>query len=74
MFDISRQNIAFDCPQCGRKNSVTLAQVASQATITCAWCRQQITLKDKNGSASKSVRDINNAMRNFENTIKKLGR
>jgi hypothetical protein len=53
---------------------VTLAQVANQATITCMGCRQRITLKDKNGSASKSVRDINNTMRDFENTIKKLGR
>ena len=74
MFDIGRQNIAFGCPQCGRKNSVTLAQVANQATITCMGCKQRITLKDKNGSASKNVRDINNAMRDFENAIKKLGR
>lgn len=74
MFDISRQNIAFSCPQCSRKNSVTLAQVASQATITCSGCLQRITLKDKNSSADKSIRDINNAMLDFENTIKKLGR
>lgn len=74
MFDISRQNIAFGCPQCGRKNSVTLAQVANQATITCCGCSQRINLKDKNSSASKSIRDINNAMRDFENAFKKLGR
>ncbi|MBD1395125.1 IS1 family transposase [Mucilaginibacter glaciei] len=74
MFDISKQNIDIGCPQCGRNNSVTLAQVAQQATITCAGCRRRITLKDKNGSAGKSVRDINNAIRDFENTLKKLGR
>ena len=74
MFDISRQNIDFPCPQCSRKNSVTLAQVSRQATITCSGCRQNITLKDKNGSANKSIQDINSAMRDFENSLKKLGR
>lgn len=74
MFDISRQNIDFPCPACGRKNTVTLAQVSRQATVTCSGCRESIKLKDSNGSANKSIRDINKAMRDFENSLKKLGR
>lgn len=74
MFDISRQNIDFPCPGCGRKNMVTLAQVSRQATVTCTGCRESIKLKDNKGSANRSIRDINNAIRDFENTLKKLGR
>lgn len=73
MFDISKQNIDFPCPSCGRQNTVTLAQVSRQAIVTCTGCRENIKLKDNNGSANRSIRDINNAMRNFENTLKKLG-
>jgi transcription elongation factor Elf1 len=74
MFDLSKEKIDFNCPECGRKNVVGLSQVADQATINCPGCLNQITLKDNNGSTRKGISDINNAFKGLDNALKKLRR
>jgi len=74
MFNISQQKIDFNCPECGLKNKVTLEQIEKQIIIKCSDCNKDITLIDKDGSAKRSVADINKAVKDLENTIKKFGR
>jgi transcription elongation factor Elf1 len=74
MFDLSKEKIDFNCPECGRNNVVTLSQVANQATITCIGCRERINLKDNGGSARRTINDSNKAMRDLESAFKKLGK
>jgi hypothetical protein len=73
MMDISKHKIDAACPACGQKNSITLAQVNREETITCR-CGQRIQLKDSGGSSKKATQDINRAFKDLENTFKKFGR
>ena len=73
MMDISKQTVKIDCPECKRSINVSLKQVADEALVKCS-CGQEIRLKDNNGSAKKSIRDINKSLQNLENTFKNLGR
>jgi len=45
MMDISNQTVELNCPECKREITVTLKQVANEATIKCN-CGQEIQLKD----------------------------
>ena len=73
MIDISKQSVKLDCPECKRSISVTIKQVADEVTIKCS-CGQSIKLTDSNGSAKKSIRDINKSFKSLENTLKKFGK
>lgn len=71
--DISKQTVKLDCPECKRSISVTLKQVADEVTLKCN-CGQEIKLTDSNGTAKKSIKDVNKSFKEFENALKKLGR
>lgn len=73
MIDISKHKIDAPCPTCGHKNSITLAQVNREETITCR-CGQRIQLTDSGGSSKKATQDINRAMKDFERALKGFGR
>ncbi|MBE7443305.1 MAG: hypothetical protein HS119_12735 [Flavobacteriales bacterium] len=73
MMDISKQTVKLDCPECKKSITVTLQQVADETTIKCS-CGQSIKLTDSNGSAKKSIRDINKSFKSLENTLKKFGK
>ncbi len=73
MIDISKQTISISCPECKKPLKVSLKQVADQTTIKCS-CSKEIQLVDSNGSAKKSIRDINGAFKDLENTIKNIGK
>ena len=73
MFDISKEKISIDCPECKRKHQVTLQQVANQATIRCS-CSANIKLTDKNGSARRSIQEINSSFKKLDDAFKRLGR
>jgi len=73
MMNFNSQKIEINCPECNRSISVTLQQIANQATVKC-MCSQFIQLQDKNGSFKKGVNDMNKSMKDLENAFKKLGR
>jgi len=73
MIDISKHKTDINCPQCKRSISISMKQIADEISISCT-CGQKIQLKDSNGSAEKSIRDINKSFKELENTFKGLGR
>ena len=73
MMNISNQTVELNCHECKREITVTLKQVANEATIKCN-CGQEIQLKDSNGTNKKAIKDVNKSFKDLENTIKKLGR
>jgi len=73
MIDLGKEKIEITCSDCNRKIMVTLEQVAKQQTITCS-CGTKIELKDKNGSARKSIQDMNKAFSDLEKSLKNLGK
>ncbi|PTS95663.1 hypothetical protein DBR11_21020 [Pedobacter sp. HMWF019] len=74
MFDLGKQNIDIKCPSCGSRNTVTLSQVANQAAVKCRGCSQNINLKDKDGSARRGIKELNDSIKDLENVFKKIGR
>jgi hypothetical protein len=72
MFDLSKEKIDVKC-DCGRKHVATLQDAINRKVIGCS-CGTNIQLNDDKGSVKKGVSDINNAFRDLENTIKRLGR
>ena len=73
MIDISKQTVSINCPECKRSITISLKQVADEVTVKCN-CGQGIKLTDNNGSAKKSIRDLNKSFNDLENTFKNFGR
>lgn len=73
MFDLGKEKISINCPQCGGHHTVTLNKVTSNESIYCP-CGTTIHLQDKDGSVNNSTRSINNDFRDLENTMRNLGR
>jgi len=67
MIDISKQTVKINCPNCKASLTVSLKQVANEDTINCN-CGTDVKLVDNNGSAKKSIRNINGAFKDLENT------
>jgi len=74
MFNIDNHEISFSCPECGQLIKVTLKQIAAQETVTCRACQKQVNLKDKSGSADKTIKDVNKAINEFKNSLSRLGK
>lgn len=73
MFDLGKQKVSIECPSCSRKHNVTIQQIATGVTVRCG-CNTNIILEDKGGSAKSSIRNINNATRKLENTLRNFGK
>lgn len=73
MFDLSKQKVDVECPNCKKKHTATFQDVTNSKIIHCS-CNTDIKLKDSNGSVRKSVSDINSAMKKLEQSLKSFGR
>ena len=70
---IGAVKIDINCPVCKKKQSVSLNDVSKGKHVKCA-CGQTIVLVDKDHSAQKGVKDLNNAFSNLEKSFKKFGK
>ena len=71
--DIGTVKIDINCPVCKKKHRVSLNDVSKGKHVKCA-CGQTIALVDKDHSAQKGVKDLNNAFSNLEKSFKKFGK
>ena len=71
MFDIGKEMIEFECPQCRKKLKATLNDVSSGKSIYCSSCKTKIHTS-ADASAKRSVDSINKSLKNLEKTIKKI--
>lgn len=74
MIDISREKVDLNCPECNSGIKVTLRQVSSQSTVSCHRCGIDIRLNDHNGSARKTIQDINKAFNDLDKAFKRFKR
>jgi hypothetical protein len=44
-----------NCPSCNTPLPVLLIQVATQQVVTCAHCKNEIRLLDKDGKAKRAI-------------------
>lgn len=72
--DISQSKVDVPCPKCEVNINVSLKQIEQQETVTCPACNSKVNLVDKDGSAKKTVRDVNKSLKSLTDTIKKFGK
>ena len=72
--DISQSKVDVPCPTCKANINVSLKQIEGQETVTCPACNSKVNLVDKDGSAKKTVRDVNRSLKSLTDTIKKFGK
>ncbi len=72
MFDIGKQIIDVKCPNCKRVHKISLNDVKKSKKKLCG-CKTEITFSD-DGTVKKSINSINKSLKNFQNTIKKIGK
>lgn len=72
MLDLGKEKVPVNCPSCNRRHSATLNDVGCGRIIRCG-CGTNIQLKDSGGSVRRGVNDVNKAMKDLENSFKKLG-
>jgi transcription initiation factor IIE alpha subunit len=73
MLNLENQKINLQCSSCLRKHSVTLKDITNKKNVHCS-CGADIQLTDSSGSVRNGLKDVKTAMKEFERTIKKLGR
>jgi hypothetical protein len=73
MFDISKQSVKIECPNCKHSISVTLNQIAEQVLVNCI-CGQEIQLQDSNGTNKKAIDEVSKSLEELEKTIRQLGK
>jgi DNA-directed RNA polymerase subunit RPC12/RpoP len=74
MFDISKTKLDLNCTDCRQPFSVTLGDVSLGKKVKCPKCGVTIVLQDADGSAAKSVRDVNAGFMKLDDAIKKINR
>lgn len=74
MIDFNLIWIDIECPRCRYIDKVQMIDVKTEKTIFCHNCKINIELNDNNASIHTGLVSINNAMKELENTLKKLGR
>lgn len=73
MYDISKQSLKIECPNCKNSIPVTLNQIAEQVLVKCI-CGQEIQLQDSNGTNKKAIDEVNKSFKDLEKSIRKLSK
>ena len=62
------------CPRCTYDVDFTMLQARLEETIYCPCCKSTIRLVDETASVEGGKRDIDNAMKELEQSLSKLNR
>lgn len=71
-FNIDRQRIYIQCPQCNFWARPFLRQVRHRETIVCGGCKSNIRLDDHLGGFRKAQRQISRALDELESQLKSI--
>lgn len=74
MFNINETWIDFNCPNCQYSIDVQLIDVKLEKFVFCHNCKSRIKLIDENASTYSGTRQIDDALKSLERTLKKLGK
>lgn len=73
MIDIGKEQLDFECPNCGKTLKITFNDAIARKTIHCPSCGTDINLAPDE-SLKHSVDSVNKSFRDFEKSLKKLNR
>jgi len=72
MFDLSKQQFDFKCPNCKKPLKATFKDVLDGKIIHCPGCDKDIHLED-DGSVKRSVGAMDKELKRLEKTLKGIG-
>ena len=64
--------ITFNCPRCGYAMDVELVSVHLEAMVFCPCCKATVQLLDSEASMHGARVEMNSAIKDFRNQLKKL--
>lgn len=73
MINLDNHEIELTCPSCEFYCYVTLKQVRLKDPVICRGCRATINFDDHMNTTRKTLRSINRAMRDLEETLRNFG-
>ena len=74
MFNLVKEKIKISCPKCDFLNYATFKQVKARNVIICRGCKVNVQLEDHLNSVRKSLRSMQKAFDELEETIKSFGK
>jgi len=72
MIDLSETEVSLKCPKCSFPLKVKMKQISNEEKVICGKCKTEIQLKDKDGSTKKGIREVNNAFKELQKTLKNM--
>jgi predicted Zn finger-like uncharacterized protein len=69
-FDLGKEKIKVECPECKTENAVSLGQLQRQEQVKCMKCGATMRLGDVNGSVGKTVTAVNSAFDELKNAVR----
>jgi len=63
--DFDKHPVEVDCPYCKLHTWVTMGEIRRRDISICRGCHRNIILEDYLGSFQRSIRNIQNQLRNF---------
>jgi predicted Zn finger-like uncharacterized protein len=72
-FDLAKERIKVECPECKTENAVSLGQVQRQEQVKCMKCGATMPLRDVDGSVGKTVTYVNSAFDEMKNALREIG-
>jgi hypothetical protein len=73
MFDLDPAEFEFACPKCDFSNPITFKEARLGSPIICRGCKNTIMPDDAMGELEKARRRIAEAIRDFEEQMRRLG-
>lgn len=68
---LCKQTVDFKCNNCGFLLSVCLEEMWLEERLICRGCKYFIQLNDYEGTVQKTIRDINQSVRDINTTLSK---
>ena len=70
MFDLAKELLEIECPQCSYVFDIQYLDVSCQVRRECPCCRIRIHFIEPDGSVSGSIQDVGSAFREFDKTLR----
>ncbi len=74
MFDLNKNWITIECPNCSYQDEIQLIDVKTKKTVFCHNCKIKINLLDGDASVHTGVNNINEAFDKINKLFKNFGK
>lgn len=74
MLDISKLWVDFECPNCNYADMIQIVDIRTEKIVFCHNCKTSIQLMDSEASTQQATTNIEDVLKDLENSLKKFGK